>query len=103
MLASGPSGGLYFQNQKPKERSLAQNVVIVESPAKAKTINKYLGNDYVVVASFGHVRDLVNKDGSVAPEDDFAMRWELSEKSAKPLSEIKKALKGARAVSGDRP
>lgn len=77
---------------------MTRNVVIVESPAKAKTINKYLGNDYVVVASFGHVRDLVNKDGSVAPDDDFAMKWELSEKSAKPLSEIKKALKGASAL-----
>lgn len=77
---------------------MAQNVVIVESPAKAKTINKYLGNDYIVVASFGHVRDLVNKDGSVAPDDDFAMKWELSDKSAKPLSEIKKALKGAKSL-----
>jgi DNA topoisomerase-1 len=98
MLAPGSSRIRYFQNQKSKERSLAQNVVIVESPAKAKTINKYLGSDYMVVASFGHVRDLVNKDGSVVPEDDFAMKWELSEKSAKPLSEIKKALKGARAL-----
>jgi DNA topoisomerase-1 len=50
-------------------------VVIVESPAKAKTINKYLGKDYGVYASFGHVRDLAAKDGSVDPDDDFAMRW----------------------------
>ncbi len=50
-------------------------VVIVESPAKAKTINKYLGRDYEVLASFGHVRDLPAKDGSVDPEHDFAMQW----------------------------
>ena len=52
-------------------------VVIVELPAKAKTINKYLGKDYDVYASFGHVRDLAAKDGSVDPDDDFAMRWEV--------------------------
>ena len=52
-------------------------VVIVESPAKAKTINKYLGKDYDVYASFGHVRDLAAKDGSVDPDNDFAMRWEI--------------------------
>jgi DNA topoisomerase-1 len=50
-------------------------LVIVESPAKAKTINKYLGSDYEVVASFGHIRDLPAKDGSVDPADDFAMKW----------------------------
>ena len=52
-------------------------VVVVESPAKAKTINKYLGNDYKVVASYGHVRDLPAKDGSVLPDSDFAMSWEV--------------------------
>jgi DNA topoisomerase-1 len=52
------------------------NVVVVESPAKAKTINKYLGSDYIVLASYGHVRDLPSKDGSVQPDDDFAMSWE---------------------------
>lgn len=66
----------------------AQNLVIVESPAKAKTINKYLGPDYTVVASFGHVRDLPAKNGSVDPEKDFAMQWEIGERSHKPLSEI---------------
>ena len=52
------------------------HLVVVESPAKAKTINKYLGANYDVVASFGHVRDLPSKDGSVRPDDDFAMVWE---------------------------
>ena len=79
-------------------------VVIVESPAKAKTINKYLGADYEVFASFGHVRDLPAKDGSVDPEDDFAMRWEVDAKAAKRLSDIASAVKSAdRADPGDRP
>ncbi len=73
-------------------------VVIVESPAKAKTINKYLGKDYSVYASFGHVRDLVEKDGSVDPDNDFAMRWEIGAKSAKRLSEIGGAVKDADRV-----
>lgn len=74
------------------------SLVIVESPAKAKTINKYLGGDYTVLASFGHIRDLPSKDGSVLPEDGFAMRWELSERAGKTLSDIKKALKDADTV-----
>ncbi|HYG26422.1 MAG TPA: DNA topoisomerase, partial [Caulobacteraceae bacterium] len=71
------------------------NVVVVESPAKAKTINKYLGSDFKVLASYGHVRDLPSKDGSVEPDNDFAMSWEVDAKSAKRLSEIADALKGA--------
>ncbi|MDP1630385.1 MAG: type I DNA topoisomerase [Caulobacter sp.] len=71
------------------------NVVVVESPAKAKTINKYLGSDYIVLASYGHVRDLPSKDGSVKPDDDFSMSWEVDAKSAKRLSDIATALKGA--------
>ncbi len=71
------------------------NVVIVESAAKAKTINKYLGSSYKVIASFGHVRDLPAKDGSVKPDDDFAMAWDVEPKSAKIMSEIAKAVKGA--------
>ena len=55
-------------------------VVIVESPAKAKTINKYLGSNYEVLASYGHVRDLPAKDGSVEPEHDFTMQWEVDGK-----------------------
>ena len=73
-------------------------VVIVELPAKAKTINKYLGKDYGVYASFGHVRDLAAKDGSVDPDDDFAMRWEVDGKAAKRLSEIGAAVKTADRV-----
>ena len=66
----------------------AHNLVIVESPAKAKTINKYLGSDYTVIASFGHIRDLPAKNGSVDPDNDFAMQWELGDRSAKALKEI---------------
>src|SRR5690606_30043231 len=73
------------------------NVVVVESPAKAKTINKYLGSGYKVLASYGHVRDLPSKDGSVQPDDDFAMTWDVEPKAAKRLSAIAAALKG-----GDR-
>ena len=64
------------------------NVVIVESAAKAKTINKYLGNDYKVLASYGHVRDLPSKDGSVEPDNDFDMHWDVDTKSKKILKEI---------------
>jgi DNA topoisomerase-1 len=71
------------------------NVVVVESPAKAKTINKYLGRDYEVLASFGHVRDLPSKDGSVAPDQDFAMTWEVDAKAQKRVKEIADAVKGA--------
>ena len=69
------------------------NVVIVESPAKAKTINKYLGKDYKVLASFGHVRDLPAKDGSVLPDQDFEMAWSVDRDSNKRLTEIAKAVK----------
>ena len=74
----------------------AENIVIVESPAKAKTINKYLGPDYEVIASYGHIRDLVNKDGSVVPDDDFAMKWQVGDRADKPIKEIKKAIKSAK-------
>ena len=69
------------------------NVVVVESPAKAKTINKYLGKDYLVLASYGHVRDLPAKDGSVRPDEDFAMSWDVDSKSAKRVNDIATALK----------
>jgi DNA topoisomerase-1 len=71
------------------------NVVVVESPAKAKTINKYLGPNFTVLASYGHVRDLPSKDGSVEPDNDFAMSWEVDMKSAKRINDIADALKGA--------
>ncbi|WP_279090700.1 type I DNA topoisomerase [Bartonella apis] len=71
------------------------DVVVVESPAKAKTINKYLGPNYKVLASFGHVRDLPAKDGSVLPDEDFAMKWDTSSTGAKRIAEISKALKDA--------
>ena len=69
-------------------------VVVVESPAKAKTINKYLGADYRVLASYGHIRDLPSKDGSVRPDDDFSMSWEVDGKAKKRIDDIAKALKG---------
>src|SRR5690349_14005306 len=70
-------------------------VVVVESPAKAKTINKYLGPGYEVLASFGHIRDLPPKDGSVDPDNDFRMLWEVDAKSNQRLNDIARALKGA--------
>ena len=69
-------------------------VVIVESPAKAKTINKYLGSAYKVLASYGHVRDLNDKRGSVDPDNKFSMKWQINPKSAKHISDIKLALAG---------
>ncbi len=74
------------------------NVVIVELAAKAQTINKYLGRDFHVIACYGHVRDLPPKDGSVDPADDFAMIWETDAKSAKRVSAIAEAVKGAEKV-----
>jgi DNA topoisomerase-1 len=74
------------------------NVVVVESPSKAKTINKYLGKDYQVFASFGHVRDLPAKDGSVRPDEDFAMTYEVDDDAKKHLSVIAKAAKEADAL-----
>ena len=73
-------------------------LVIVESPAKAKTINKYLGKDYNVLASFGHIRDLPSKDGSVLPDQDFAMTWELSPGGQKRLKDIISAVKDADTI-----
>ena len=71
------------------------DVVVVESPAKAKTINRYLGGGYTVLASLGHVRDLPPKDGSVRPEQDFAMDWQSDQRGEKQVGAIVKALKGA--------
>jgi DNA topoisomerase-1 len=74
------------------------DVVVVESPAKAKTINRYLGGGYTVLASLGHVRDLPPKDGSVRPDQDFAMDWESDARGEKQVGAIAKALKGARTL-----
>ncbi|MGE4043788.1 MAG: type I DNA topoisomerase [Acetobacteraceae bacterium] len=74
------------------------DVVVVESPAKAKTINRYLGGGFTVLASFGHVRDLPPKDGSVRPTEDFAMDWESDARGEKQVGAIAKALKGAKTL-----
>src|SRR4029079_15524284 len=71
------------------------NIVIVESPAKAKTVNKYLGTGYRVIASYGHVRDLPSKNGSVEPDKDFEMHWDVDSKSQKIIKEIADAVKKA--------
>ena len=81
--------------QQHIEHPQRMKVVVVESPAKAKTINKYLGPGYEVLASFGHVRDLPAKDGSVDPDADFKMLWEVDAKAGKRLSDIASAVKGA--------
>ena len=77
---------------------MTRNVVIVESPAKAKTIKKYLGKDFEVMASYGHVRDLVPKEGAVDPTRNFAMRWEIIDKNRKHVDAIARALKKADAL-----
>jgi DNA topoisomerase-1 len=77
---------------------MAKNLLIVESPAKAKTINRYLGSDFEVLASYGHVRDLPSKDGAVDTENDFSMHYELSEGSKKHVDKIVKATRKAEAV-----
>ncbi|MGE3144006.1 MAG: type I DNA topoisomerase [Pseudorhodoplanes sp.] len=74
------------------------NIVVVESPAKAKTINKYLGPGYEVLASFGHVRDLPAKDGSVDPDADFRMIWEVDARAQKRVNDIARAVKGAKKL-----
>ncbi len=74
---------------------MSKNVVVVESPAKAKTINRYLGKDFYVLASYGHIRDLAARNGSVNPDDHFAMVWETTDRSEKQIQEIMKAVKGA--------
>ena len=68
------------------------NIVIVESPAKAKTINQYLGNDYKVLASYGHIRDLPNKKGSVVPEEEFLMKYEVQADKSKHATAIVKSI-----------
>ena len=74
------------------------NLVIVESPAKAKTINKYLGNNYTVLASYGHIRDLPSKNGSVYPDQNFKMEWEVDSFSKKYLKEITDVAKKSKKI-----
>lgn len=74
---------------------MMKKVVVVESPAKAKTINRYLGNDYIVLASYGHIRDLPSKNGSVLPDKDFDMIWEMEDRSKKHVKDIAHSLNGA--------
>jgi DNA topoisomerase-1 len=77
---------------------MSKNLVIVESPAKARTIEKYLGKDFEVLASYGHVRDLVPKEGAVDPENDFAMKYQLIDKNEKHMERIAKAVRKASAI-----
>ena len=80
------------------------NVVVVESPAKAKTIEKYLGKDFKVLASYGHVRDLLEKDGAVDPDHGYLMKYSVAEDKEKHITAIASALEeGRRALPGDRP
>src|SRR5882762_8578147 len=76
-------------------KTLSSNLVIVESPAKAKTIKKYLGKDFEVLASYGHVRDLVPKEGAVDTEHNFAMKYQVVERNQKHVDAISRALKKA--------
>ncbi len=77
---------------------MTHHLVIVESPAKAKTIKKYLGNDFEIIASYGHVRDLLPKEGAVDTADDFKMRYELIKKNEKHVDTIVSAMKKADAL-----
>jgi DNA topoisomerase-1 len=77
---------------------MAKNLLIVESPAKAKTINKYLGTDFKVLASYGHVRDLVPKEGAVDPDHDFKMDYALIDKNVKHVDDIAKAARIAESI-----
>src|SRR5579862_7153531 len=77
---------------------MADNLIIVESPAKARTIKKYLGKDFEVLASYGHVRDLVPKEGAVNPDDGFAMQYQLVERNERHVDAIAKALQPATAL-----
>ena len=90
-----PGRGRSLPDRRPKRRVRALDVVVVESPAKARTIEKYLGRDFTVLATYGHVCDLPAKDGSVRPDEDFAMDYATDPRSAKHLKAIAEAARGA--------
>ncbi|NOQ13586.1 MAG: type I DNA topoisomerase [Methyloprofundus sp.] len=77
---------------------MSKNLIIVESPAKSKTIEKYLGKDFQVLASYGHLRDLIPKEGAVDPDNDFAMKYQVQERNQRHVQAITKALKGAETL-----
>src|SRR6202020_3299692 len=89
------AGTVSGRRKRPINQRFNMNLVVVKPPPKAKTINKYLGRGYEVLASFGHVRDLPAKSGSVDPDHDFRMLWEVDPKAQKRLNDIAKAVKGA--------
>ncbi len=101
MISVRPRNGLGALIRHPSTRPYPpylkpiMNVLVVESPGKVKSINKYLGSGYRVLASFGHIRDLPAKDGSVRPDEDFSMSWEVDPKAQKRIKDIADALKGA--------
>jgi len=97
MLSRQPSKELPAARHLPLTTSvfMSKNLVIVESPAKGKTIEKYLGKDFKVLASYGHVRDLLPKEGAVDPDNNFAMKYQMIERNEKHVNNIKKALKKA--------
>ena len=82
---------------------MPKHLLIVESPAKAKTINKYLGKDYTVLASYGHVRDLIPKEGAVDPDNGFAMHYDVIDKNEKHVDAIAGRQGRRRHPAGDRP
>src|SRR5438477_2685572 len=94
---NGPGALIRHPSTRPYPPYLkpTMNVLVVESPGKVKSINKYLGPGYRVLASFGHVRDLPAKDGSVRPDEDFSMSWEVDPKAQSRIKEIADAVKGA--------
>src|SRR6185369_7125366 len=99
---AGPGDGLRAHGRPAvhglASQLMADNLVIVESPAKAKTIKKYLGKDFEVLASYGHVRDLVPKEGAVDPDHGFAMQYQPLEKNERHIESISKALKKAKTL-----